>query len=73
MRTMKSWKNPSIWLAEALTYFKMAFDTFMKRTMQYGEGTSVIQEILFVPHLYVPRGLQLENEISPSLSTYPGL
>lgn len=69
MRTVKFY----IWLAEALTCFRVAFDTFMKRTTQYGEETLVIQKILYVPHFYAPRGLQLENESSFSPSTYPGL
>lgn len=40
-RTLKFSNNLSIWLGKILTYFEIAFNKFMKRDMQYGEGTSV--------------------------------
>lgn len=72
-RTLKFSNSLPIWLGEILTCFKMVFDTFMKIAMQYGGGTSVIQEISHVPHFYVPRGLQLKKESSFSSSFYHGL
>lgn len=48
-RTLKFSNNLPIWLGEILTCFEMVFDTFMKRAVQYGAGTSVTQETSYVP------------------------
>lgn len=50
IRTLKFSNHLPIWLGEILTCFKMVFDTFVKRAMQYGGGISVTQEISYVPH-----------------------
>lgn len=56
-RTLKFSINLLVGLGEIPTRFKMVFDIFMKRAMQYGKGTSVTQEIPYVSHFYGPRGL----------------
>lgn len=52
-RTLKFPTNLSVRPGEILTFFKMVFNPFMKRAMQYGGGNSVTQETPFVPHFYI--------------------
>lgn len=53
MRTLKFSTNLPVWLGEIITCFKMVFNAFMKRAVQYGGGNSHLsQETSFVPHFY---------------------
>lgn len=52
-RTLKFSTNLSVRFGEIITCFKIVFNLFMKRAMQYGGGNSVAQETPFVPHFYI--------------------
>lgn len=51
-RTLKFSTDLSVWLGVIIICFKMVFNVFMKRAMQYGGGNSVTQETSIVPHFY---------------------